>query len=518
MAHLVRRKNLLYVKFRRPDGSWGRVSTGYRVGQEPHAQAFMTEFVASGEKPDRLDLDGPLALPTAATTVWDFGRVFLVERRSRGILDWGHEEAHLRFHLHELRDRALRDVTKGETLTWARSLAGKTGEHGKPLAAATIKKITSTVKMLFKEAVKRDLIAVTPCVWDAADLPRKTTSSRSREGGFTAEDVARFMYDERVPEDRRVLYAMEFLTGMRTGEAAIRRWKDWEPKFKGDLGRLVAATAYSTEHRIEKGTKTEIEKWLPVHPALHELLVAWKREGWSRMFGRTPGPDDLIVPGEKGGPRNNGNSWARWARDLEALGVAHQRHYESRSTFRSLAMAGGADERDVERLTHPSPKGASDLYTRTGMIWPRLCRAVECIRIERPMVTVGESVVVTPPGLRLAVGAGNPTEPHDDPPKGGGAGKTAGQGNRTPQKRLSAPLTGFEDRARHQPGTSRRRPVYPCHLARSRERRGSCYRGAFEGRSAAAGAACSSPHGARRSAESSCGMARRRTRKYCMGE
>ena len=74
------------------------------------------------------------------------------------------------------------------------------------------------------------------------------------------------------------------------------------------------------------------------------------------MFGRTPGPDDLIVPGEKGGIRNNGNSWSRWTRDLDALGVPHQRHYESRSTFRSLALAGGADERDVDRLTHPSPK------------------------------------------------------------------------------------------------------------------------------------------------------------------
>ena len=162
----------------------------------------------------------------------------------------------------------------------------------------------------------------------------------------------------------------------------------------------------------------------------------------------------------------------------------------------SLAMAGGADERDVDRLTHPSPKGASDLYTRTGVIWPRLCRAVEAIEIERPAHghTTGASVV-TPPALRIAVGAGNPPEPQDDPPKGGGAGKTAGQGNRTPQKRLSAPLTGFEDRARHQPGTSRRRPVYPRLTTRSSgggPRDGPAagrYRGAFEGRSPAAGAA-----------------------------
>jgi hypothetical protein len=76
------------------------------------------------------------------------------------------------------------------------------------------------------------------------------------------------------------------------------------------------------------------------------------------------------------------------------------------SAYHRRATDAGADERDVDRLTHPSPKGASDLYTRTGVIWPRLCRAVEAIGIERPAHghTTGESVVTHPP-LRLAAGA-----------------------------------------------------------------------------------------------------------------
>lgn len=352
------------------------------------------------------------------------------------------------------------DVTTAEALDWARSLATTKGKRGKLLAPATIKKITATVKQLFKEGVKRDLIAVTPCVWDATDLPRKTTSSRNLEGGYTPEDVARFVYDERIPEDRRVLYAVEFLTGMRTGEAAARRWRDWEPKFKGELGRLVAATAYNTRFQVEKTTKTGIEKWIPVHPTLHEILTAWKREGWAKFMGRTPRPDDLIVPAAKGGFRGNVGSGKYWTGDLVKLGLSHQRHYESRSTFRSLALAGGADEKDLDRLTHPSPKGASEMYTRVGVIWPRLCRAVECIQIERPpMVTVEGNGVVTHPPLRLAVGAENHSVSRENSAVVTHAGKAAGQGNRTPQERLSAPLTGFEDRARHQPGTSRRDPV-----------------------------------------------------------
>ena len=53
-------------------------------------------------------------------------------------------------------------------------------------------------------------------------------------------------------------YALEFLTGMRTGEAAVRRWRDWEPRFKEELGRLVAATAYNTRFQVEKTTKTDV--------------------------------------------------------------------------------------------------------------------------------------------------------------------------------------------------------------------------------------------------------------------
>jgi len=76
------------------------------------------------------------------------------------------------------------------------------------------------------------------------------------------------------------------------------------------------------------------------------------------------------------GRRPNSASWKTWAGDLERIGTAHQRHYESRSTFRSLALAGGAAREDVDLLTHLSPRSASDVYTRVGVIWPRLCQAV----------------------------------------------------------------------------------------------------------------------------------------------
>jgi integrase len=43
--------------------------------------------------------------------------------------------------------------------------------------------------------------------------------------------------------------------------------------------------------------------------------------------------------------------------DLERLGLRGGRsHYETRATFRSLAIAGGAPREELDLITHPSPK------------------------------------------------------------------------------------------------------------------------------------------------------------------
>jgi hypothetical protein len=73
-----------------------------------------------------------------------------------------------------------------------------------------------------------------------------------------------------------------------------------------------------------------------------------------------------------------------FGQDLETLGLGHQRHYESRSTFINLAEAGGAPEEVVARITHPGIKAAKDLYSRVGQRWPGMCAAVRCIRLPPP--------------------------------------------------------------------------------------------------------------------------------------
>ncbi len=78
-------------------------------------------------------------------------------------------------------------------LEWVHGLPAQRRHDGKPgrLSPRSVHKYAETTRLLFKAAAKRDLIPVSPCVWDASDLPPKEDSdpTRAREGGFSAEQV-----------------------------------------------------------------------------------------------------------------------------------------------------------------------------------------------------------------------------------------------------------------------------------------------------------------------------------------
>ncbi len=368
------------------DGKKRWHATGLRVGEEAAAELALAKVLAE------LGQVAPAgAAPAAPGSVRAWGEQWIADRKAREKLEYIHERSHLEHFLYPVLGlQQLAGVTDVVMLDWARGLPRQVGPSGKPPGPKYVRKITATVRALFKEALRRHLIERTPCVWEDIDLPPLEANARVVGAGFELEDLQRLVYDELVREDRRVLYALEFLTGMRTGEAAARTWADWaDVSYRGDLGRIVARTAYNTRHRVVKTTKTRIEKWLPVHPALAEILTAWKASGWERFMGRPPEPSDLIVPPatysrERPQPRNNAYSWRMFRDDLKALGIAHQRHYETRSTFINLAEAGGASPEDVHRLTHASLGEAKDLYRRVPQQWPRLCKAVRAIALVPP--------------------------------------------------------------------------------------------------------------------------------------
>jgi hypothetical protein len=99
-------------------------------------------------------------------------------------------------------------------------------------------------------------------------------------------------------------------------------------------------------------------------------------------MGREPKAEDFIVPQSNGKQFTNWKLLPEFHHDLDVLKIDRQRQYENRSTFRNLLLCAGAPEFIVNLMTHPSPKQASDFYTRLEMQWPAMCEAI--LRLNAP--------------------------------------------------------------------------------------------------------------------------------------
>jgi integrase len=128
-----------------------------------------------------------------------------------------------------------------------------------------------------------------------------------------------------------------------------------------------------------KETKTEVIREIPVHPVLAQLLAQWKLSGWKKLMERELKGDDLIIPTLRGEHRKVNSALKAFHRDLETLGLRKRRHYDSRRTFISMALDGGASKDVLRYITHPSPTDAFDLYKTPS--WEARCAQVLCLKV-----------------------------------------------------------------------------------------------------------------------------------------
>lgn len=267
---------------------------------------------------------------------------------------------------------------------WVVGLKSRLAQRdGKPLAPRTVWNIYSVARVLLADAVDLNYLdrARNPLATFPAGkyLPEKQDKNATwRETAFFELDqVAALTTDVRLQPHRRVWNTLAFMVGgARTGEIANLRWSDWTESYKGGLGRMHITSSFNTRAQLEKGTKTGAKKLIPVHPHAARLLARWRDGGWREWIGRDPRPQDFIVARPDGRQFGNSHLLKHFHADLDTLGIARRRQYDNRSTFRSLLIGAGADEFIVNRMTHPSPKQASDYYNRLELQWPRICEAV----------------------------------------------------------------------------------------------------------------------------------------------
>lgn len=417
MGRIYARGGALYLDFLDYQGKRARVASGYKVGDEALAQARLDEIeakVAAKAKADAA-LAGRLGEAAAPLTVRQYADRWTKGRRSR-VRTAADEASRLALHvLPRIGDMAIADVRPRHV----RDLVLALRDAGR-LAPRTVIDAFKIVRRMFRSALTDELVTVNPCELEDGILPPNEDKDPEwrDEAVYTRAELEQLISHDLIRADRRVVYGLKGLAGLRHGEAAALRWKHYDAAFK-PLGRLIVANTHRGRGS-SKGTKTGVTRWVPVHPVLAAMLAEWRLAGWERLYGRAPKDEDLVVPTDELRPRNRKDAQDALLRDLVRLGLRKtaasttRRGHDFRATLTTLALDDGAAPHLIRMATHgqPSENVSERHYTRVHALWPAICAELAKLKIERRAGKVLE--------MPLAAAAGAAGEPmaqawHKDP-------------------------------------------------------------------------------------------------------
>jgi integrase len=369
VATIYPKGGVLYARIK-VDGRWRGFALGVPVGKEREAQETARHLEARFGIADELGAE-----PGAPLTLRQWSAKWLADKR-RGKAD---AESHLDTHiLPALGAVPLDDLRTPAIRKWARRLsdveARRQSDEAKvrTLAPRTVRNVVGTLHACLRAAVAEGLIAANPVVLLPDDLPAKADADPEWRASavFTRGELETLISDERIPADRRTLYALLGLAGLRFGEAAALRCRHHDGTLQ-PLGRLLVATSFRTPGRLVKGTKTGAVRAVPVHPTLAAVLATWRPA--------KADPDALLIPSREGVERSVSHGLKRFHQDCAKVGIRERRLHDLRRTFISLCRDDGAS-RDVLRwVTHAPPKEAFDTYT--SFAWPTVCAEVARLRV-----------------------------------------------------------------------------------------------------------------------------------------
>jgi integrase len=358
MGSIYPRRKRWWMKYRLPDGSWKPQPTPFLVAELQDRQRA-AEYLAQVEAGLA---DAPSVDPRRAT-VKEYGRRWLQLRQRSQIDDWTNDESKLRCHIYpRIGMLRLRDVRAIHVAALIRAIRLSIPRR----APRTIRNIYSSLRAFFRDAEIEGFIDRSPCILTRYQLgPVVDAHPDWRDGAiFSRSELLLLVSDKRIPPDRRVLYSLLGIAGLRHGEAAGLKWMHNDDE-RRPLGRLMIRRSYDKLH-----TKTATRRDMPVHPLLAKILDRWRTGGWPSMMGRDPVPSDLLIPmidgrrTPRGKMRTKNDSYKRLQRDLQMLGLRRRRGHDLRRTMISLAQDDGASREILRDVTHGrSKRDASDDYT-----------------------------------------------------------------------------------------------------------------------------------------------------------
>jgi integrase len=365
VTSIIARGRVLYVKLKALDGSWKRIATPFQVGDEERAAGWATdrqrEVDRERARVERLG-GGPL-------TVRAYASRWLDARKTKTV---GDDRTRIEKHaLPRIGDLLLSEVRPRHLRALVLELRSDT-----TLSPKSIREVASILHTMFKSAFVDELIDTNPVIFERGVLPKKQDKDPAwrAQAIFTRAEIEQLLSDQRIPEDRRVIYALKFFCGRHT-EVLSSTWTRYDATTE-PLGTL---------HVVE--TKSGVPRAVPVHPTLAKILAAWKLGGWQRQYGRAPTSDDLIVRTRRAGARYKAaDTQVRFVEDLGKLGLRikassrNRRGHDLRRTLITLSRADGAIDSLLRWVTHgPRPSEILDVYSSPP--WADLCREIAKLRV-----------------------------------------------------------------------------------------------------------------------------------------
>jgi integrase len=360
MGSLYLKGSKIWIRHKDETGKWVGAPTESRPGEEKRARRHLASVEAHVkaviEAKTKADVE-----PGTPMTVAAYVKRWLADRQRLGLRSVPDDTSRMNLHvlprigtmeLHEVRPRHLREMVL------------QLRESGK-LAPRTIHHVYHLTATLFRTAVAEE-----PCVLQRGILPKKVDKDPAWRATaiYTREEVEKLISDRRITQDRRVLYALKALGGLRHGEAATLLWRQYDETME-PLGSLS----------LEQ-TKTQVPRRVPVHPTLAAVLAEWKDIGWERTYGRAPTSTDLVTPTRNMTVRSAQETPKQLHDDLKTLALRERRGHDLRRTFITLAQVDGARRDLLETISH-GPRG-DIVSVYTTFPWPALCAEIAKLKIE----------------------------------------------------------------------------------------------------------------------------------------
>ncbi len=237
MGYVYQREGVLWLGYYDLQNRFQNLQTRFVVGQEMAAQAELDQIereLRSGMAPTTA------VAPPRAITVRAYATEWSRLRLEQGLSTAADEFARLRIHaLPVIGDLAMTDVRPRHIRDLIRLL-----RTNNQLAPRTIRHVYGALRTMFRDAVVDELISGIPCILKRGELPKRVDKDPKWRASaiFSREELVKLISDARLPPDRRVLYGLLGLAGLRFGEAAALKWGSYDETQK-PLGRLLISSS-----------------------------------------------------------------------------------------------------------------------------------------------------------------------------------------------------------------------------------------------------------------------------------